>query len=87
MQEEISVVVACKQTWQNMRAYQAITNIRADNNNYIGHNSILSAITHKLNVCGHMLIRIFFLILVCETRVQSLSAPFSYNLYMSKSWG
>jgi hypothetical protein len=43
---------------------------------------ILSAINHKLNVSGHILIRTFFLVLVCATRGQSLSAPFSYTLYI-----
>jgi hypothetical protein len=41
----------------------------------------LSAITRKLNVSGHMLIWTFVLVLVCGTRVQSLSAPFSYTLH------
>jgi hypothetical protein len=39
---------------------------------------ILSAITHKLNVSRHMLISIFFLVLVCGTRAQSLASPFNY---------
>jgi hypothetical protein len=42
----------------------------------------LSAITHKLNVSGLMLIWTFFLRLVCGIGAQNLSAPFSYNLYM-----
>jgi hypothetical protein len=37
----------------------------------------LSAVTHKLNVSGYILVWKFFLILVCETRAQSLSAPFT----------
>jgi hypothetical protein len=41
----------------------------------------LSAVTHTLNVSGHMLITIFFLVLVCGTRAQSLYAIFSYTLY------
>jgi hypothetical protein len=45
----------------------------------------LSAITHKLSVSKHMLIWKFFLVLVYGTRAQSLSAPFSYNLYMDFS--
>jgi hypothetical protein len=36
------------------------------NDNGIGHNSIISAITHKLNVSGHM-IWTFFLVLVHGT--------------------
>jgi hypothetical protein len=42
---------------------------------------ILSGITPKLNVSRHMLIWTFFHVLVCTTHAQSLSAPFSYNLY------
>jgi hypothetical protein len=30
----------------------------------------LSTVTHKLNVSGHMLIRTFFLVFVCETRAR-----------------
>jgi hypothetical protein len=41
----------------------------------------LSAVTHKLNVSGKMLMWTFFLVSVCGTRAQSLSAPFSYILY------
>jgi hypothetical protein len=41
----------------------------------------LSTITHKLNVSGHILIWTFFLLLICGTHAQSLSAPFSYTLY------
>jgi hypothetical protein len=41
---------------------------------------IISAITHKLIVSGHILIWTFF-VLVCGTRTQSLSAPFSFTLY------
>jgi hypothetical protein len=37
------------------------------------------AVTHKLNVSEHMLIRVFLLDLVCGTRAQSLSATFSYT--------
>jgi hypothetical protein len=44
--------------------------------------SILSAITKKLNISGHMFIRSFFLLLVCGTGAQSLFAPFSYTLYI-----
>jgi hypothetical protein len=40
----------------------------------------LSAITHELNVSGHMLIWIFFLVLVNGPRAQGVSAPFSYTL-------
>jgi hypothetical protein len=46
----------------------------------------LSAITHKWNVFEHMLIWTFFLVLVCGTCAQSLSAPFSYTLYISDIW-
>jgi hypothetical protein len=47
----------------------------------IGHDSILSAITHKLNVSGHMLIWTFSLVLVSGTYAQNLSTPFSYTLH------
>jgi hypothetical protein len=43
--------------------------------------SILSAITHKLNVSGYMFIWTFFLVLVCGTRAKGLSSPFSYTLH------
>jgi hypothetical protein len=43
----------------------------------------LSAITHKPKVLGHMLIWTFFLVLKCRIRVESLSAPLSYTLYVS----
>jgi hypothetical protein len=46
----------------------------------------LSAVTHKLNVSGHILIWTFFLVLVCGIRAQSLSAPFSYTLYMDVNY-
>jgi hypothetical protein len=42
----------------------------------------LSAIAHKLNVSRHILVWTFFLILVCGTRAQSLSAPFTYTLFI-----
>jgi hypothetical protein len=45
--------------------------------------SYLSAITHKVNVSGPMLIRTFCFVLVCGTRAQSLSTPFSYTLYIT----
>jgi hypothetical protein len=41
---------------------------------------IPSAVTHKLNVSGHMLMRTFVLWFV--DLVPSLSAPFSYILYI-----
>jgi hypothetical protein len=40
----------------------------------------ISAINHRLNVPGHMLIWAFFLSLVCGTRAQNLSVPYSYML-------
>jgi hypothetical protein len=40
---------------------------------------ILSAISHKLNASGQMLIWTFCLVLVCGTRAQNFSAPFSYT--------
>jgi hypothetical protein len=39
----------------------------------------LSAITHELNVSRYMLIWTLFLVLLCETCTQSLSAPLSYT--------
>jgi hypothetical protein len=69
--------------WQNMRAYQTITNNNI-NANLLIVSSILSAIAHKLNVSGHVLIRRIFLVLVCVIRAQSLPASFSYTLYKSK---
>jgi hypothetical protein len=56
------------------------------NDNWTSHDSIFSAITHKLNVSGHMLIWTFFLVLVCGTRAQNLSAPFSYTIYVTIWW-
>jgi hypothetical protein len=41
----------------------------------------LSAITHKLNVSGRLLIWTCFLVLVCGTLAQSFSPPSSCNLY------
>jgi hypothetical protein len=64
--EEIFVVVACKQMWQNTRAYQTIPAHTLMLNFCWCVHSILSAITHKLNVSGHMLIWTFFLVLLCE---------------------
>jgi hypothetical protein len=45
----------------------------------------LSAITNKLNVSGHMLIWIFFLILVWGTRAQSLSPILLFTICIKKS--
>jgi hypothetical protein len=42
----------------------------------------LSAVTHKLNVSGRILIWAYFLVLVYGTRAQSLSATFSYIPYI-----
>jgi hypothetical protein len=54
------------------------------NDNWIGHDSILSAITHKLNISGNKLIWSFFLWEGggCETCAWCLFAPFSYTLYV-----
>jgi hypothetical protein len=43
----------------------------------------LSAVTHKLNSFGDMLLWTLFLVLVRETRAQVLSRNFSYTLYMA----
>jgi hypothetical protein len=77
--DEISVVVACKPMRQNRRGYKIIT--KKVDNNWIGHDSILPAITHKVNVSGHMLIWTFSCF-VCGTRVRRFSACFSYILYI-----
>jgi hypothetical protein len=58
--------------------------LKTDDNNSEDHDSILSAITHKLNVSGHMLIRTFFLILMSGTHIQSFSSfvtPCRYGAY------
>jgi hypothetical protein len=44
--------------------------------------SVPSAVTHMLNVSGHVLIWTFFLVLLCGTLAQVLSTPFNYTLYM-----
>jgi hypothetical protein len=46
------------------------------------YNRTLSAIAHKLNASGHMLIWTHFPVLVSGTRAQYLSSPFSYISYM-----
>jgi hypothetical protein len=51
-----------------------ISRVESCNKSHGGH------IEHLLNVSGHMLIWTFLLVLVCATRAQSLSAPFSYTL-------
>jgi hypothetical protein len=52
------------------------------NDNWIGHNSILSAITHKCNISGTCWYGLFFFFLVCGTCAQISFAPFSYTLYI-----
>jgi hypothetical protein len=42
----------------------------------------LSAVNHRINVFSHLLIWTFSLILLYWTLAQSLSAPFSYTLYV-----
>jgi hypothetical protein len=44
--------------------------------------SILSVVTHKINVSVHMSIWTFFLVFVCGTRTQSLPVLFIYTLYI-----
>jgi hypothetical protein len=46
------------------------------------YNYTLSAIYRKLNVSGHVLI--WICLLLCGTRAQNLSAPFSYTLYCGR---
>jgi hypothetical protein len=43
-------------------------------------NSIVSAVTHKLNVSRHMLIWTFFLVLVCGTRAKNSSTAYAYTI-------
>jgi hypothetical protein len=74
--EEISVVFACTPMWHNVQTYQTITNNpcpRLMLNFCWCLHGILSAVTHKVNVSGHVLVHTFFLALVCETRAQILS--------------
>jgi hypothetical protein len=81
-------VVPCKPMWQSMQPCQISPTVPAlmlVMNSCLCLHSILSAIILKLNVSEYMLLRIVFLVLVCGTRAQSLSAPFSYTLYMSKA--
>jgi hypothetical protein len=66
--------------WQNMRACQIITNIKVESNNSVGQENILSVMNHKLNVPRHTLMWTLFVVFVCGTRVQILSATFSYAL-------
>jgi hypothetical protein len=47
---------------------------------------ILSVITLKLNISGHLLIRIFVLVLARGTRAQSVSVPLSHTLYKIQGW-
>jgi hypothetical protein len=47
------------------------------------HKCTLSAITDRLNVSQHILIRTVFLVLLCGTCALGLSAHFSYSLYIS----
>jgi hypothetical protein len=44
----------------------------------------LSPITHKINVSGQIFIWALFHVIVRGTRIQNLSAPFSYTLYKYK---
>jgi hypothetical protein len=88
MLEEISAVVACTPMWQNTRAYQTITNNPCPQINaelLLVSTQYSLDVTHKLNVSGHMLIWTFFLVLVCGTRAQNLSAPFSYTLHKTSA--
>jgi hypothetical protein len=62
----------------------AMRRVEACTESHGGHlspycNCTVSAITHKLNVSGHVLIWTFFPVMVCGTRAQSLSPPSSYE--------
>jgi hypothetical protein len=80
----LPVVVACKPMWQNMWAYQTVTNNSCPHVNAwrdilsISYIRTLSAIAHKLNVSGNMYTWKFYPVLVREIRVQNLSGTYSY---------
>jgi hypothetical protein len=59
-----------------VRQVEACIELRIILNMYYTRKCDLSAVTHKLNVSRHTMIRIFSLVLVCGTRDQNLSAPF-----------
>jgi hypothetical protein len=64
MYEEISEVVACKPMWQNLRAYQTITNNPCPHINaelLLVSIQYSSTINHNLHASGHVLIGYFFL--------------------------
>jgi hypothetical protein len=42
----------------------------------------LSATTHVLHFSGSMFLWTFFIVLVCGTRARTLSAPFSYTVFI-----
>jgi hypothetical protein len=69
-----------------MRHVEVCTESRGGHFEHLFYKCTLSAVTHKLNVFGHMLIQTFFLVLLCETHAQSLSAPFSHILYVTFSF-
>jgi hypothetical protein len=64
-------VVACKLMQQYMQAYQTITNKPCPHIN-AELLPVSTAVTHKLNVSGHVPIWAFFLDLVCGTRAKNL---------------
>jgi hypothetical protein len=82
MQEEISVVVACKSMRQDMRAYQTVTNNPCP---HIDAELLLLSTWYscryipQINVSGYV---DTFSCLVSGNSAQNVSAPFSYILYI-----
>jgi hypothetical protein len=77
----------CESMWQNMRAYQAIRNKPYP---YIDAEVLLLSaqysFIHNLQIKyfrTHVDLNIF-LVMVCGTRTQNLSATFSYTLYTKR---
>jgi hypothetical protein len=67
-------------SWLRIQRTQICRECRPRTAPLIGHDSILSAIIHRLDFSGHMLLWTFFLVLLCSIRVQILSGPFCYTL-------
>jgi hypothetical protein len=83
--KNMSIAVVCKSMWQNMRAYQTITNNPCP---YIIVELLLVFIQHSFSHKSQFkcfrthLDRTLFLVFVRGTRAQSLSVPFSYAIYI-----
>jgi hypothetical protein len=65
----------------NMAAYRIIINIKVDNN-WIGHDIILSAVTHTLNISGHVLICTYFPFGMWNWRPKFLRTFQLHSVYM-----